>query len=177
MTETRKLVAILAANPALTSILAKSLAGEAGLRVCEFEAGSALVTFMRISPLDLVIVDIDSADPPAVSFAHSLRRNGRLASPQFDIIALTRAAPGFNRALLDAGFDEVLNKPVSTTELLDRVAFRLVQNQRHPHWGGIYRGPERRSTRRARQQMREVRDEDPSGNIVPLFSFSPASKD
>ncbi|MHB1109303.1 MAG: response regulator [Devosia sp.] len=176
MTETRKLVAILAANPALTSILAKPLANEAGLRVCEFETSQALVTFMRISPLDLIVVDADSTGTPAIDFVQSLRANRRLASPHFDIIALTRAAAAFHRALLEAGFDEVLAKPISTAELLDRVAPRLVQGSPHTAWDGVYRGPERRIGHRSRHASSHSRGEARPANVIPLFGRDRSSR-
>jgi DNA-binding response OmpR family regulator len=175
VTETKtKLVAILAANPALTSILAKPLATEAGLRICEFATGPALVTFMRISPLDLVIIDADSAGTSATDFVRALRANPRLASAHFDIIALTRAAPGFHQHLLEAGIDEVLSKPVSTIELLDRVALRLAHNRPHAASGGIYGGPERRLGHRARQLASRNRDDGRPSNVIPLFGRTPS---
>lgn len=176
MTDTRKLVAILAANPALTSILAKPLATEAGLRVCEFETSQALVTFMRISPLDLIVVDADSAGAPAIDFVQSLRANRRLASPHFDIIALTRAAAAFHQALLDAGFNDVLAKPISTTELLGRVALRLAQGRPHAAWDGVYCGPERRIGRRARHAASHNRSEARPTNVIALFGRDWSSK-
>lgn len=168
LTETRKLAAILAANPALTSILAKPLESEAGLGVCEFETSEALMTFMRISPLDLVIIDADSTAMPAADFVRALRANRRLASTHFEMIALTRAAPPFHQALLDAGFDEVLAKPVPTADLLAAVARRLAQGRSPVTWDGIYRGPERRSLRRFRQGTAATREVRPT-NVIPLF--------
>ncbi|MDP1731207.1 MAG: response regulator [Devosia sp.] len=169
MTETAKLVAILAANPALTSILAKPLAREPGLRVCEFATGQALVTFMRIAPLDLIVMDADSDGASALDFVRSLRINRRLASAQFDIIALTRAVIGFHQTLLDAGVDDVLGKPVSTTDLVGRVTVRLAQGRPHAYRDGVYGGPERRTSRRTRQPMNHCRGEARPGNVVPLF--------
>lgn len=176
MSETRKLVAILAANPALTSILAKPLAGQAGLRVAEFETAQALVTFMRISPLDLIILDADTTGMPAGDFVQSLRSNRRLASPRFDIIALTRTAAAFHQELLDSGFDEILVKPISTNELLDRVVQRLTQDRPHTTWDGVYRGPERRSGRRSRPALSHSRSDARPSNVVPLFGRDRASR-
>jgi two-component system phosphate regulon response regulator PhoB len=176
LTDTRKLVAILAANPALTSILAKPLANEAGLRVCEFESGQALVTFMRISPLDLIIVDADTTDVPAADFVQALRANPRLASPHFDIIALTRAPGAFHQALLDAWFDDIITKPVATAQLVDCVTRRLALGRTPAGWDGIYRGPERRGGRRARQALNPVRSESRPSNVIPLFGRDRASR-
>lgn len=170
MTETRQLVAILAANPALTSILARPLASEAGLRTLEFETGPALVTFMRISPLELIVVDADDMGSPAVGFVQSLRADRRLASPHFDIIALTRTEPAFHRTLVDAGFDEVLAKPVSTANLLDAVARRLAPSRLHVARDSVFRGLERRAERRPRPALNSARSGDARPtNVIPLF--------
>lgn len=111
-------VAMLAANPALAGILARALEIDGGHRVATFEGVEALTTYLRITPVDLVVLDTELPGAPAIDIARGLRSHIRLASADFAIVALTQTPVPFHRPLLAAGIDEVLQKPTTPGRLL-----------------------------------------------------------
>ena len=113
-------IAMLAANPAFAAILGRALEQD-GHRVMQFSGIETLTTFLRISPVDVVILDTDVPGAPATDIARGLRGHMRLASAAFDLVALTRAAGAFHAPLVASGIDMVLNKPISPAQLLARV--------------------------------------------------------
>ncbi len=114
-------IAMLAGNPALAGILQCALRDDGGHEVASFIGIEALTTYLRISPIDVVVLDGDLPGAPVVDIARGLREHMRLASPQFRIIALTRTPAPFHRPLHDAGIDRVLVKPVTPGQLLETV--------------------------------------------------------
>jgi CheY-like chemotaxis protein len=162
MTSQIKAVAMLAANPAFAAILCRSLEQDGGYRVASFSSVEMLTTFLRISPVDVVVLDTDLPGAPAIDIARGLRSHLKLASSAFEIVALTRAAVAFHKPLLAAGIDAVLEKPVTPQQLLDCVD-GLVQ-------------VERAVAVQQQQTMTMVRPFEPRpvmaqrvGNVIPLF--------
>lgn len=170
MGENIKVVAVLAANPALSSLLTMVLAGCPSLRVRLFESRAALVTYMRLAPVDVLVADFDCAEAPADEIATALRHDDRLVRRDFSIIALTRSVDETTRrAAIAAGIDEVLVKPMSPRYLLERVLARLRRN--HPVvTAAAYRGPERRSRLTLPPAGIYARHTD---NVIPLFPRQP----
>jgi DNA-binding response OmpR family regulator len=160
MAEPMKTVAVLVANPALSSILSMTLAGVALLRVRPFETQLALTTYLRLAPADLVVADFDSLPARADRLAADLRADPALASRGVQIIALASAiTPEIKLASIHAGIDEIIVKPMSPRYLVERVLARLA---RPP-------APERAG-------RRPVLRRDWSGfgdNVVPLFRPQP----
>ena len=169
-----KVVAILAANPALTSLLSAVLAATYGLRVRSFESAGALITYMRLSPVDLLVCDFDCEASPAGSLAQTLRGDASLAQRDFQIIALAGAInPDTKAASIASGIDEVIVKPMSPKYLLERVLSRVGQAapQLSP---GAYYGPERRSRLPpARPAGPHVSYAGRGDNVIPLFRDPP----
>lgn len=162
MTSQSKAVAILAANPAFAAILCRSLEQDGGYRVASFSSVEMLTTFLRISPVDVVVLDTDLPGAPAIDIARGLRGHIKLASSAFEIVALTRAAVAFHKPLLAAGIDAVLEKPVTPMQLLACID-GLVQ-------------VERAVAVQQHQTMTMVRAFEPRpvqaervGNVIPLF--------
>jgi len=112
------LVALLAANPAFVELSARDLEERGGFCVTTFSTAGALTTFLRLSPVDAVVLDTDMPGGSILGAVRDLRAHPRLASPLFSLIALTRADGAQESALLDAGADAVLPKPVSSGHLL-----------------------------------------------------------
>lgn len=110
-------IAMLAANPAFAGILCRALEQD-GHRVASFSGVETLTTFLRISPVDLIVLDTDIPGAPAIDIARGLRNHVRLASGAFEMVALTRAAEAFHAPLIAAGIDVVLTKPVSPVQFL-----------------------------------------------------------
>jgi two-component system, OmpR family, phosphate regulon response regulator PhoB len=140
-----KTVAILMANPALSSILTMTLAAAPSLRVRAFESELALRNYLRIASADLVVTDFDSTIIP------ELRDDAAASRPQ--VVALAaRALP------LPPGVDEIILKPMSPRYLLERVLARLAKPRlAAPARPGLHK-----------------RDWSKFGdNIVPLFGQQP----
>ena len=88
MAEPIKTVAVLVANPALSSILSMTLAGASSLRVRPFETQVALQTYLHLAPADLVVADFDSIPSRADKLAEDLHHDRAIASRDIQIIAL-----------------------------------------------------------------------------------------
>jgi CheY-like chemotaxis protein len=111
-------IALLAANPALAGILARALTVDGGHRVATFAGIEALITHLRLTPVDVVLLDTELPGAPAIDIARGLRGHLKLASDDFAIVALTQTPAPFHRPLLAAGIDRVLSKPISPARLL-----------------------------------------------------------
>jgi two-component system phosphate regulon response regulator PhoB len=139
-----KVVAVLAATPALSSIMTMVLAGVPDLRVREFESRQALLTYMRLSPVHLLVCDFDSEEAPAGDLARALRTDDSLAYRDVQIIALASSVtPRTKQESISSGIEEVVIKPMSPKYLLERVLSRL-RREAEPVEARGYRGPERR---------------------------------
>jgi len=120
-------VAILVSNPALSALLAATLAGSPSLRIRPFESEVALVTYMRLAPVDMLVVDLDDA-VGGERLCRRLRADTQLDRRDFQVIALSaRIDAALRAASLAAGIDEVLVKPMSPRYLLERVLARLTR--------------------------------------------------
>ncbi len=157
-----KTVAVLVANPALSSILSMTLASAPSLRVRAFETELALTAYLQLAPADLLVADFDSAASPAGQLAARLRADPSIPKG-LQIIALASAVTPEMRAGAQAsGIDEILMKPMSPRTLVERVLARLARAR------NIL--PERR-----RGLLK--RDWSAFGdNIVPLFRQAPEAR-
>lgn len=152
MTDPLKTVAVLVANPALSSILSMTLAAAPSLRVRAFDTETALRAYLRVAPADLVVADFDSLPARADRLAERLRADGQVPA-QLQIIALASEVSADTKS---AHIDEVIVKPMSPRYLVERVLARLARP----------RAPERRGLHK--------RDWSSLGsNIVPLFRPAP----
>jgi DNA-binding response OmpR family regulator len=130
MAEPIKTVAVLVANPALSSILSMTLAGASSLRVRPFETQLALTTYLHLAPADLVVADFDSVPSRADRLAQDLKADRGIASRNLQIIALASAVTAeTKRASIDAGIDEIIMKPMSPKYLVERVLARLANKK------------------------------------------------
>ncbi|MBU1336633.1 MAG: two-component system response regulator [Devosia sp.] len=163
-----KVVAIIAANPALSSLLAMVVAGDSHLKVRQFESEAELVAYMRIAPLDMLVCDFDREDRPAYEMVESIRLNNDLLSQDVPVIALTRTiTPPMRHQAISAGIDEVIIKPMSPRHLLQRIQTRLRSRSVVGVLGG-YRGPERRN-RTTMPTPQPVPTRRITDNVIPLF--------
>lgn len=169
MTATGKKIAILAANPALTAVLTMVVAGDSRLRVRPFETESELFAYMRIAPLDMLVVDFDREGRPAYEMVEAIRLNPDFLSRDLPVIALTRAITlPMRQQAISAGIDEVVVKPMSPRHLLQRVQARLLNRSVVGSLGLGYRGPERRSRLPIAGLPSNPRRRS-TDNVVPLF--------
>lgn len=126
MAEPHKTVAVLVANPALSSILTMVLASVPSFRVRPFESELALTIYMRLAPVDLVVTDFDAENARADLVTRDLREDSGIERPDFQVIALASSVtPETKNLCIKAGIDEVIVKPMSPKYLLERVQSRL----------------------------------------------------
>ena len=166
--ETAKVVAIIAATPALTALLGMVVAGDTRLKVRQFESEAELFAYMRIAPVHALVVDFDRDGRPAHEMVEAIRLDSGLVSQDVPVIALTRTiTPPMRHQAISAGIDEVIIKPMSPRHLLQRIQARLSNRSVVGALGG-YRGPDRRNRIPfpAPQPAPARRFTD---NVVPLF--------
>jgi DNA-binding response OmpR family regulator len=168
--EALKVVAVLAANTALSSILTAVLASSPELRVRQFESLAALRTYMRLAAVDLVVADFDCEEAPAEKLAAALRLDLGIVSRDFQLLALARTINADTRAAaIAAGIDEVIVKPMSPRYLLERVKSRLKLNRPTVVANTGYHGPERRNRLLPVARATVIDFAQRRDNVVPLF--------
>jgi DNA-binding response OmpR family regulator len=161
-----KRIALLAANPAFGAIVGSGLQSEARLKVYAFETLEAVTTFIRISPIDMVILDADSVPADIVETVATLRNLPKRAQQDLALMLLTRAEPAFHDGLLAQGIDVVHAKPVAPGRLLESVRSQLHMRAAGPIVDGVYRGPERRRNPGASRTAPVAPRHD---NVIQLF--------
>ena len=119
MAEPLKTVAVLVANPALSSILSMTLAGAPSLRVRPFDTETALRSYLQVA---------------ADRLADRLRSEAAIPKRTQIVALASEISPAVKAASIDAGIDEIIMKPMSPRYLVERVLARLAK----------VRAPERR---------------------------------
>jgi DNA-binding response OmpR family regulator len=153
-----KVIAVLTASPALSSILSAVLTTVPGLKVRSFESEVALIGYMRFEPVDLVVCDFDCERTPADALVRELRGDRQLVRRNFQAIALASTIRQDMRAIAaEIGIDEIIVKPMSPKYLLERVQGRLKDPSRRPQ-------PRLRLVQSKAPREIVYRD-----NVVPLF--------
>lgn len=157
MAEPSRTIAVLVANPALSSILSMVLASVPSYRVRPFESELALVTYMHLAPVDVVVTDFDSANARADRVTRDLRGDDAIVYREYQVIALaSEVSPETKNLCIAAGIDEVIVKPMSPKYLVERVRSRLARR------AAIQR-PLRAATLR-RPDFTQY------GNVIPLWT-------
>lgn len=168
MSEPAKVVAIIAANTALSSLLAMVVAGDSRLKVRQFDSELDLIAYMRIAPIDMLVCDFDREGRPAYEMVEGIRLNYDLMSQDVPVIALTRSiTPPMRHQAISAGIDEVIIKPMSPRHLLQRIQARLRTRSVVGVLGG-YRGPDRRN-RTPMPSPQPVPTRRATDNVIQLF--------
>lgn len=160
-----KVVAILTATPALSSLLHMVLSERRDLRVRAFESEAELSLYMHLAPVDLLICDYDDETDGPASVVPRLRAKRSLVRPDFQVIALTRTvSASMKAACVAAGIDEVIVKPMSPKYLEDRVLARLKDGARQITRAG---SPNRPAPSKSQPTARLGQS---GSNVVPLFA-------
>ena len=93
-----------------------------GYELIEAETGEAGISIAEEHIPDLILMDINLPDIDGVAATQRLKSNDSTA--KIPIIALTaNAMHGDREKFLDAGCDDYLSKPVSKSDLLEKVAY------------------------------------------------------
>lgn len=157
MVEPLNTVAVLVANPALSSILSTTLAGAPSLRVRAFETEVGLRAYLQLAPADLVVADFDSLPSRADRLAERIRSDGGIAKPMQIIALASQLSVDVQAASIHAGIDEIIMKPMSPRYLVERVLARLAKAKTTERRRGLHK-----------------RDWSAFGdNVVPLFRKTP----
>lgn len=160
MAEPGKTIAVLVANPALSSILTMVLASVPSFRVRPFESELALQIYMRLAPVHLVVADFDAEHARADRVIRDLRDDPAIEHADFQVIALASAVTPETKALCrKAGIDEVIVKPMSPRYLLERVQSRLRQ-----------RAAAQRAIHQTLRRPAPRPDFAAAGNVIPLWT-------
>jgi two-component system phosphate regulon response regulator PhoB len=125
MPEPLKTVAVLVANPALSSILSMTLAAVPSLRVRPFDTEAAMLSYLRLAPADLVVADFDSLPARADRLASRLRADPAVHRRLHIIALASQVSIDTRTASKHAGIDEIIMKPMSPRYLVERVLARL----------------------------------------------------
>ncbi len=158
MAEQSRTIAVLVANPALSSILSMVLAAIPSFRVRPFDSELALVTYMRLAPVDIVVTDFDSTNARADRVTRDLRADETILHHEYQVIALaSEVSPETKNLCIAAGIDEVIVKPMSPKYLLERVQSRLA------------RAATRNVVRAVRSTLKRP-DFSQYGNVIPLWT-------
>jgi DNA-binding response OmpR family regulator len=164
LAEPHKTIAVLVANPALSSILTMVLASVPSFRVRPFDSELALTIYMRLAPVDLVVADFDAENARADLVTRDLRDDAGIDNPTFQVIALASSVtPETKNLCIKAGIDEVIVKPMSPKYLLERVQSRL--KQRAP-----VRQPIHQAVRRITPRPAPAPDFRAGNNVIPLWT-------
>lgn len=162
MPEPLRTIAVLVANPALSSILSMTLAGAPSLRVRPFETELALTAYLQLAPVDLVVADFDSLPARADRLAARLRADSAIPRTVQIVALASELTADMRAAARQSGIDEIIMKPMSPRYLVERVLSRLRRTATVP--------PERRR-RLQRRDWSAFGD-----NIVPLFRPAPEAR-
>jgi CheY-like chemotaxis protein len=164
LAEPPKTIAVLVANPALSSILTMVLASVPSFRVRPFESELALTIYMRLAPVDLIVTDFDAENARADLVTRDLRDDSGIENPAFQVIALASSVtPETKNLCIKAGIDEVIVKPMSPKYLLERVQSRL--KQRVTQQQSIHP-----AIRRLTPKPAAPRDYRGGTNVIPLWT-------
>ncbi len=157
MVSQKKSVAVITASPALSSIFAMMLEQTEALRVQQFAGTEALVSHMRLLPVDLIVSDYDLETSSVSELVANLRKN--LPSRRYQLVVLTdHISREIKLSCKFAGVDEVLVKPMSPLFLKERVVARLGIGESLT--SASWRTPRARASKNAVTY---------SGNVIPLF--------
>ena len=164
MAEPHKTIAVLVANPALSSILTMVLASAPAFRVRPFDSELALTIYMRLAPVDLIVTDFDAENARADLVTRDLRDDSGIENPAFQVIALASSVTPETKTLcIKAGIDEVIVKPMSPKYLLERVQSRLKQHA--PQQRSIHQ-----TLRRLTARPTQPPDYRAGTNVIPLWT-------
>jgi hypothetical protein len=133
VTSPRFWIALLSSDDHLRRRLAATLETGRPWHVAAFGRFEPLLTFLRITPVEAVLLDGGGLDLPLAEAAHRLRSHRRLASPIFRLIALAPADAAPPCAADSADFDAVLPRQAPAGRLIAGIDLTLAPPpRRHP---------------------------------------------
>jgi two-component system, sensor histidine kinase and response regulator len=114
-------------SPDILSIT-EAILSSAGYEVITYTDGLVALQIMELMPPDLVILDINMPQIDGYEMTRRIRSSRRWdETPILLFSALDRSKAIYG---LECGADDILGKPVSIAELLDKVSYLLLSHQR-----------------------------------------------
>jgi two-component system phosphate regulon response regulator PhoB len=156
-------IAVLAANPALGSILGRAFEDSGAARVPVFSTLAALSVFLRIAPVDAAVLSLDQPWADAAEIVGRLKQTARAANPLIEFVVLADATP---IATVGRGQFVPLGKPASPATVIEAVAGTLASGRRR---SDVHSGApnSRREFHRPRAAILPIIERQ--GNVIPLF--------
>lgn len=115
----------------INRLLLEKMLGDLGHDVISADGGAAGIEMIRAERFDLVISDISMPDVDGMEVLRRVRTEG--LADGIDIVALTaHAARDDHERILDAGFAEVLTKPIDRAALAEMVSRRCAGSNPPP---------------------------------------------
>ena len=113
-------------SPEILSVT-NAILSSAGYETIAYTDGLIAIQIMEVLPPDLIILDVNMPQIDGFEMTRRIRSNSAWnLTPILLLTALNRSQSAFG---LDCGADDLLNKPVSIDELLDKVS--LLLHSRH----------------------------------------------
>ena len=144
-------------------LVMRSLLRAAGVnRVAEAETALEALDYMRLSPVDIILVDWKMHPVDGLAFTRRVRQDEDSPNPYAPILMMTAHTEASRvAAARDAGVTGFLKKPISARLLFERMSSALLDEREFIRAGdffgpdrrqrtlGDYRGPFRRASDRA----------------------------
>ncbi len=113
------LVGLLSPNEAWAELVGDLLAPY-GYRCAAFRRAQSLATFVRLTPVHILLLDPHPQDISIMAAARYYR-GAEAAFPLFKLIGMTSINEAFHRPLLASGLDGVIRKSVGSSALLRQI--------------------------------------------------------
>lgn len=102
-----------------------------GFEFLEADSGARALLLARLSPVDLIIADVNMPRMDGIEFVRELRKNPSAKVKNVPVILLTaNAEPDLEQRGRDAGANAFARKPVSSQQLLELVNSLLPRAER-----------------------------------------------
>ena len=96
--------------------------------ITEATSGAAALDSLRQTSFDLVLLDMVMPEMDGLDVVRALRRDFAPPVRQMPVLALTASSNPVDRdKCLEAGMDDVLNKPIDQQQLVDKISALLVR--------------------------------------------------
>lgn len=115
---------LLAEDNELNQLLACSILEQQGATVRVARSGQEALSYLRVEPFDLVLMDMQMPEMDGLTAARTIRQQGLQSG--IPIIAMTANAMAEDqRACLDAGMNDFIGKPFHIEQMLNRLGHWL----------------------------------------------------
>ncbi|MEP6808644.1 MAG: hypothetical protein ABI992_00235 [Chthoniobacterales bacterium] len=155
-------VAVLSGNPAFGALVGREIQQSGNYRVPIFATIPALSTFLRIAPVDVIVLSDDARWDDVVETVRALKRAPANANPLLEVIVVTHALPLVHDSKSD--IFAVLTKPIPSGKLVEAIESVLTPHRPQPH-----KPVRSTNTDRTTRPARPPSHRELVSNVIPLF--------